>query len=91
MEASFINTVAIPLWEDLASIFPALAPAVARMTSNSDIYQALTQLQPARIAQASPPSWALGAVKSWLGKTRLGHLRIEGSAKHCGSETTGQG
>ena len=56
MEASFINTVAIPLWEDLASIFPALAPAVARMTSNSAIYQALTQLQPARIAQASPPA-----------------------------------
>ena len=51
MEASFINTVAIPLWEDLVSIFPTLAPAVARMTANSDIYQALTQLQPARIAQ----------------------------------------
>ena len=54
MEASFINTVAIPLWEDLVRIFPDLAPAVARMTSNSDLYQAIAQLPPARIAQVSP-------------------------------------
>ena len=59
MQASFINTVAQPLWEALAELLPALAPAAARISANASIYQALTQLPPMRIVQVSsftPPS-----------------------------------
>lgn len=51
MEASFINTVALPLWEAMATLYPALAPAATRIVANAGIYQALTQLPPAKIIQ----------------------------------------
>ena len=56
MEASFIQTVARPLWEGLAAVLPALAPAVARMATNSDIYMALAQLAPHKINKVHAPS-----------------------------------
>ena len=51
MEASFIQTVARPLWDSLAVVLPALGPAVKRMAVNSDIYMALAQLAPHKITK----------------------------------------
>ena len=64
MEASFIQTVARPLWEGLAIVLPALGPAVKRMAVNSDIYLALAQLAPHKISKACPAEHAV-FVHAW--------------------------
>ena len=55
MEASFITTVAQPLWEAMARLFPDLGVAATRIGANAGIYQALTQLPPSRIVQVLGP------------------------------------
>ena len=44
LEASFIEAVALPMWEHLAACFPSLTPAVLRMELNHNLYHALSRL-----------------------------------------------
>ena len=69
MEASFIQTVARPLWEGLAIVLPALGPAVRRMAVNSDIYMALAQLAPHKISKVCAllsTLWCHARMELWV-------------------------
>ena len=57
MEASFIEAVALPLWEHLAACFPALTPAVLRMEMNRNLYQALSLLGEQQISEVRLQKW----------------------------------
>ena len=55
MEASFIQAVALPLWEVLATSFPALHQAVLRMQLNCDLRRALSKLPEQDLADVRTP------------------------------------
>ena len=80
MEASVIQAIALPLWEQLASCFPALTRAVLRMGLNYNLYRALSRLPDSEIAEVRVQFCLAAGGGRGVG----GHVRARMRGQNCG-------